>query len=156
MMMSIHKVVFSTLLVVSLISGCSTDYFNQTDGNMPAKADILALKRGMSQDEVRRLMGSPSAISSLDHKTWIYMNSTVKRLAFLKPQELERNVIAVEFNLDGKVDKVVQLTKDNGREIVIASDETPVLGSEEGFFRKYFGGVGSFMPMQATKENNGL
>lgn len=123
---------------------------------MPAKADILALKRGMSQDEVRRLMGSPSAISSLDHKTWIYMNSTVKRLAFLKPQELERNVIAVEFNLDGKVDKVVQLTKDNGREIVIASDETPVLGSEEGFFRKYFGGVGSFMPMQATKENNGL
>lgn len=154
--MSIRNIVFSTLLAVTFVAGCSTDYFNQTDGNMPAKADILALQKGMSQDEVRNLMGSPSAISSLDHRTWIYMNSTVRRLAFLKPKELERNVIAVEFNLDGKVEKVVQLTKDNGMDITMASDETPVIGTDEGFFRKYFGGVGSFMPVQPTKENNGL
>lgn len=154
--MSIHKVVFSTLLMISLVSGCSTDYFNQTDGNMPAKADILALHQGMTQDEVRRLMGSPSAVSSLDHRTWIYMNSTVKRLAFFKPEELERNVIAIEFNLDGKVEKVLQLTKDNGRDFAMNSDETPVMGSKEGFFKKYFGGVGQYMPVQATKENNGL
>ena len=154
--MSIRNIVFSTLLTVLLVSGCSTDYFNQTDGNMPAKADILALKKGMTQDEVRHLMGSPSAISSLDHRTWIYLNSTVKRLAFLKPEELERNVIAIEFNLDGKVEKVLQLSKENGQDITIVSDETPVMGSKEGFFKKYFGGVGQYMPMQATKENNGL
>ena len=156
MMMSIHKVVFSTLLVISFVSGCSTDYFNQTDGNMPAKADILALHQGMTQDEVRRLMGSPSAVSSLDHRTWIYMNSTVKRLAFFKPEELERNVIAIEFNLDGKVEKVLQLTKENGRDFAMNTDETPVMGTKEGFFKKYFGGVGQYLPMQVTKENNGL
>jgi outer membrane protein assembly factor BamE (lipoprotein component of BamABCDE complex) len=156
MMMSIRNVFFSTLLTVLFITGCSTDYFNQTDGNMPAKADILALKRGMNQDEVRQLLGSPSAVSSLDHRTWLYVSTTMKRLAFFKPEEIDRNVVAVTFNLDGKVDKILQLTKENGKNIAIASEETPVLGTDEGFFRKYFGGVGSFMPVQATKENNGL
>ena len=154
--MSIRNIVFSTLAGVMLISGCSTDYFNQTEGNMPPQKDIAALRRGMSQDEVRKIMGSPSVISSLDHKSWIYMNSTMKRMAFFKPEELERNVVAVEFNLDGKVEKVVQLTKENGKVISISSDSTPVMGSEEGFMRKYFGGVGQYLPMEPTKANDGL
>lgn len=65
------------------------------------------------------------------------------------------NVVAIEFNHDGKVEKVVQLTKENGRNISVSKDETPVMGSEETFMEKYFGGVG-YMPIQPTKENNGL
>jgi len=154
--MSIRNIVFSTLAGVMLVSGCSTDYFNQTEGNMPSSRDIAAVHRGMKQDEVRKIMGSPSVISSLDHKSWIYMNSTMKRLAFFKPEEIERNVVAVEFDLDGKVERIVQLTKANGKEIVIASDTTPVEGTEEGFMQKYFGGVGQYLPMSPTKANDGL
>jgi len=146
---------FFSLAGLLFLSACSTDYFNQTEGNMPSKDDILAIKRGMKQEDVRKIMGSPSAVSSLDHKTWIYMNSTMKRMAFFEPEELERNIVAIEFNLDGQVERVVQLDKSNGREIVISSDETPVMGTEESFMEKYFGGVG-YMPMQPTKENNGL
>lgn len=153
--MSIRKMLFFSLTSFMFLGACSTDYFNQTEGNMPAKDDILALKRGMKQEEVRKIMGSPSVVSSLDHKTWIYMNSTMKRMAFFKPEELERNIVAIEFNLDGEVERVVQLDKSNGQEIVISSDETPVMGTKETFMEKYFGGVG-YMPMQPTKENNGL
>ena len=42
-----------------------------------------------------------------------------------------------------------------GRNITISKDATPVMGSEETFMEKYFGGVG-YMPIQPTKENNGL
>ena len=115
----------------------------------------MQVKRGMPQSEVRKIMGSPSVISSLDHRTWIYMNSTMERMAFFEPEELNRNVVAIEFNHDGKVEKVVQLTKENGRNIAVSKDETPVMGSEETFMEKYFGGVG-YMPIQPTKENNGL
>lgn len=154
--MSTHKIVLSLFAGVMLMSSCSTDYFNQTEGNMPSKKDIMAIHQGMDKAQVREIMGSPSIISSLDHKTWIYMNSTMKRLAFFKPEELERNIVAVEFNLDGKVERVVQLTKENGQEIQISEDETPVMGTEESFMQKYFGGVGAYMPVQPTKENNGL
>ncbi|MBR2273447.1 MAG: outer membrane protein assembly factor BamE [Alphaproteobacteria bacterium] len=155
--MSTRNIVFSTVAAAMLfLSGCSTDYFNQTEGNLPPKKDILAIKRGMSQEEVREILGSPSVISSLDHKSWIYMNSTMRRLAFLKPKEIERNVLAVEFNLDGKVEKVVQLTKDNGFEVSVSDDETPVMSNDEGFLQKYFGGVGQYLPVEPTKTNNGL
>ena len=153
--MSTHNMFFSTLAGVLLLGACSTDYFNQTEGNMPASDDIRAIKRGMKQEKVRQILGSPSVISSLDHKTWIYMNSTMKRMAFFKPEELERNVVAVEFNLDGQVERVVQIDKSNGKEIALCTDETPVMGTEETFMEKYFGGVG-YMPMQPTKNSNGL
>lgn len=153
--MSTHNMLFSTLAGVLLLGACSTDYFNQTEGNMPTKDDILAIKQGMSQSDVRKIMGSPSAVSSLDHKTWIYMNSTMKRMAFFEPEELERNIVAIEFNLDGQVERVVQIDKDSGREVALCTDETPVMGTEETFMEKYFGGVG-YMPMQPTKESNGL
>lgn len=153
--MSINNMLFSTLTALFILSGCSTDYFNQTEGNMPSKSDIISLKKGMSQAEVRDIMGSPSVISSLDHRTWIYMNATMRRVAFFEPKELERNVVAIEFNREGNVEKVVQLTKENGKNITISSDETPVMGSEESFMEKYFGGVG-YMPIQPTKESDGL
>ncbi len=153
--MSINKVFFSTVASFFLLTACSHEYFVQTEGNMPSKDDIMQIKRGMTQSEVRKIMGSPSVISSLDHRTWIYMNSTMERMAFFEPKELDRNVVAIEFNHDGEVQKVVQLTKENGRNITISKDATPVMGSEETFMEKYFGGVG-YMPIQPTKENNGL
>lgn len=112
--MSINKVFFSTAAALMMLGACSNEYFIQTEGNMPTKDDIMQVKRGMPQSEVRKIMGSPSVISSLDHRTWIYMNSTMERMAFFEPEELDRNVVAIEFNHDGKVEKVVQLTKETG------------------------------------------
>jgi len=140
---------------ILFLSACSTDVFNQTEGNMPSKDDILSIKQGMSQEKVRTILGSPSAISSLDHRTWIYMNSTMKKMAFLEPEELDRNIVVIEFDFDGKVKKMLQLNKENGKNITISKDETPVMGTDETFMEKYFGGVG-YMPIEATKENNGL
>lgn len=155
--MSIRNIVFSTLVVATLfVAGCKTDYFNQTEGNMPPQKDIDSINKGMTKDQVRKIMGSPSVVSSVDHKSWIYMSSTMKRLAFFRPEELERKVVAIEFNTADKVEKVVQLTKENGKDVKISSDSTPVMGSEEGFMRKYFGGVGQYLPMEPTKANDGL
>ncbi len=153
--MSINKVFFSTAAVVMMLGACSNEYFIQTEGNIPTKDDVMQIKRGMAQSDVRQLLGSPSVITSLDHRTWIYMNSTMKRMAFFEPEELERNVLAIEFDHDGKVQKVVELTKENGRNITISKDTTPVLGSEETFMEKYFGGVG-YMPVQPTRKDDGL
>ena len=153
--MSTHNIFYSTLAGILFLSACSTDHFIQTEGNMPSKSNILAVKQGMSKDDVLRLMGSPSIISSLDHRTWIYMNSTMKKVAFFKPEEVDRNIVAIEFNLDGEVVKLVQLTKENGKDIIISKDATPVMGTEQTFMEKYFGGVG-YMPVQPTKDSNGL
>ena len=153
--MSTHNIFYSTIASFLLLSACSTDHFIQTEGNMPSKKDILSIKQGMSKDEVIKIMGSPSIISSLNHRTWIYMNSTMKKVAFFKPEEIDRNIVAIEFNPDGEVIKLSQLTKENGKDIAIYQGSTPVMGTEQTFMEKYFGGVG-YMPIQPTKESNGL
>jgi outer membrane protein assembly factor BamE (lipoprotein component of BamABCDE complex) len=79
----------------------------------------------------------------------------MKRMAFFEPKELERNIVAIEFNHDGNVVKLIELTKENGNNVKISKDETPVMGTEQSFMEKYFGGVG-YMPVEPTKENNGL
>lgn len=134
--MSINKVFFSTAAALMMLGACSNEYFIQTEGNMPTKDDITQVKRGMPQSEVRKIMGSPSVISSLDHRTWIYMNSTMERMAFFEPEELDRNVVAIEFNHDGKVEKVVQLTKENGRNIAISKDENAGYGQRRNLYGK--------------------
>lgn len=150
--MSTRNVLFSTLAGVLFLSACSTEYFVQTEGNLPSKNDILSLKQGMTQEQVRDIMGSPSVISSLDHRTWLYMNSTMKRMAFFEPEELERNLVAVRFNQAGKLERVVELTKEDGKDIAVSQSATPVLGSEETFMEKYFGGVGYYMPIEPTND----
>lgn len=152
--MSIRNVLFSTLAGVLLLGGCSTDYFVQTEGNLPSKGDILSLKQGMTQQEVRDIMGSPSIVSSLDHRTWLYMNSTMKRMAFFEPEELDRHLVAVQFNQSGKLERVLELSKEDGKDVAVSQSATPVLGSEETFMEKYFGGVGYYMPIEPTNGSN--
>ena len=55
--MSIRNIVFSTLVVATLfVAGCKTDYFNQTEGNMPPQKDIDSINKGMTKDQVRKII----------------------------------------------------------------------------------------------------
>ena len=53
--MSTSKAFFSTAAAILMLGACSSEYFIQTEGNMPTKEDIRQIKRGMAQDEVRKM-----------------------------------------------------------------------------------------------------
>ena len=42
----------------------------------------------------------------------------------------------------------------DGKEIQVSTDKTETLGHNPGFFRKYFGGVGQFMPFPTNVNPN--
>ena len=42
----------------------------------------------------------------------------------------------------------------DGKEIKVSTDKTETLGHNPGFFRKYFGGVGQFMPFPTNVNPN--
>ena len=74
------------------------------------------------------------------------MSSDIKRVAFLEPEEVDRKVLKITFNNNGKVAQIVRLTKEDGKNITPSEDKTEVRGQDPGFFRKYFGGVGQYNP----------
>ena len=149
--MSRYKLFLCGLFFVAL-SACSSDVFLMQTGNMPSDDKIEQIKVGQTQDEVRYLLGSPSSVSSLEENQWVYMSSTLKKVAFLAPKIVDRDVLTVDFDKNGKVSKFARLNETNGAEIKPDSDETQSGGHKVGFFKKYFGGVGTFSPIGPTKE----
>ena len=152
--MSRNKLLFATLLSVSVLSGCASDWFVTHNGNMPTNERISQISVGQSKQEVQYILGSPSSVVSLDRNTWIYMSSDIKRIAFFKPEEISRDVLTIKFDDNEKVSNIQRLKKENGCEVAVSTDETPTLGQQPGFFEKYFGGVGQFMPFGVSRNNS--
>jgi len=141
--MSIRKMFF--LVSVLICSACSSDIFLKHNGNMPEDSKIEKISVGQTKEEVQDILGNPSSITGLSDDHWIYMSSTQKKIAFLRPEEIQRDILALSFD-NGKVSKIEKFDLSDGNNIAIDKDETQTANSNVGFFRKYFGGVGQYMP----------
>lgn len=144
--MSINKISFLSLVLAALLSACSNDMFLTHNGNMPSNERIAQLKLGDTKEQVVRTLGAPSSVVSFDKNTWIYMSSSIKRVAFMEPEEVNRDILTIEFNNEGRVSNIERLTKADGKEIAVSTDATKSQGHDVGFFEKYFGGVGGYSP----------
>ena len=143
--MSIRKL--GLLGFIMLLGACSSDVFLVHNGNMPSTDKIDQVAKGQTR---------ASAVTSFDANTWIYMSSTLKKVAFLKPEETKRDVLAITFNDKGLVTDIKTYNKEDGKNITIDKTETPTVGHDIGFFRKYFGGVGAYMPIAPSDSGNKL
>ena len=157
--MSINKLM-SACAICALVSACSTqksnEWFVSHNGNMPSNERIEQISPGDSREKVRQVLGSPSTVVSLDRNTWIYMSSDVKKVAFLAPEEVDRDVLTIRFDDQGTVTDVERMNKQDGQKVKISSDATEAPGEQIGFFRKYFGGVGQYNPLGGMGGNNSL
>jgi len=143
------------VVLLGLSSACSSDLFLDNNGNMPDKDRIGKIHLGLDKNEVYDILGAPSSVTGLSDDHWIYMSSTIKRVAFMRPEEIHRQVLAITFD-DDKVSKIDSKTLADGHNIVIDNEETQATEREQGFFKKYFGGVGSYMPFGGDKNQKGL
>ena len=144
--MSINKISVLSLGLAVLLAACSSDMFLTHNGNMPSNERISQLKLGDTKEQVVRTLGAPSSLVSFDKNTWIYMSSSIKRVAFMEPEEVSRDILTIEFNNEGRVSNIERLTKADGKDITVNTDETKSQGHDQGFFEKYFGGVGGYSP----------
>ena len=152
--MSIRK--SGLLCFIMLLSACSSDVFLVHNGNMPSNDKVNQVAKGQTRAEVEQILGAPSAVTSFDANTWIYMSSTLKKVAFFEPEETKRDVLAITFNDKGVVSAIKTYNKEDGKNIAIDKTETPTVGHNIGFFRKYFGGVGAYMPIAPSDSGDKL
>ena len=141
--MSIRKMLLVAMFMLQ--TACSNDLFLVHNGNIPVDEKIAEVHKGQTKQDVMNILGAPSLTTGLSDDHWIYMASTMKKVAFLRPEELNRKVLAITFD-DDKITKIEKLSLADGNNIKIDKDVTNTTEREQGFFRKYFGGVGSYMP----------
>ena len=153
--MSTNKIVLGLLCCI-VLSACSAtkqnEWFVNHNGNMPSEDRIAKIKNGSTKNEVIQILGAPSATVSFDGQSWIYMSSDIKRVAFKKPEEINRDIFKLRFNDEDKVIEIARLNKEDGKDIIPCKEKTEIKGENLGFFRKYFGGVGQYNPLAAQNQ----
>ena len=131
-------------LLVAL-PGCDPN-FNQR-GFAPTPGSVEKLEVGtQSREDVIRLVGSPSAVSTFNPNIWYYISETQESFAFLKSVISEQKVIQVTFNDSGRIQGIKNYDLKDAENIAMVQRITPTSGKELTVLEQILGNVGKFNP----------
>jgi outer membrane protein assembly factor BamE (lipoprotein component of BamABCDE complex) len=130
-----------TALLLLALAGCAATTMKH--GHHFNDRDLQQIQPGMTQEAVRNTLGTPDTTSTLSGgNAYYYISSTRKEMAFFKPEEVDRRVVAIYFNQGGSVDQVANYGMKDGRVFDYVSRETPAHMRDRNFIARFFRGVG--------------
>jgi outer membrane protein assembly factor BamE (lipoprotein component of BamABCDE complex) len=105
------------ILVIAVgvaLTACSETITNH--GHQFQENDIQQVSPGMSQEQVKTTLGTPTTTASVGSgSAYYYISSTHGQKSFFKPVEKDRKVLAVYFSPMGSVDRVSQYGLKDGK-----------------------------------------
>jgi outer membrane protein assembly factor BamE (lipoprotein component of BamABCDE complex) len=110
-------------------------------GHVFIDIDLDQIQPGMTKEEVNTLLGSPDTTSTIGGDAYYYISTTVKTVAFLKPREIDRQVVAVYFDGSESVQKVAHYGLKDGIVVNYYKGETPARGKDLSFVEQIFGNI---------------
>lgn len=141
--MTIIRRTAAILLCAAVATACSP--MVDTRGNLPPAERLAKVKAGAtSRDQVAEILGTPSTLSAFGDPTWYYVSYRTETVAFFKPEEVERTVLAVDFDERGYVKDVRTLGLEDGQVVSFSERETPTAGKELNMLQQFLGNIGRF------------
>lgn len=134
---SYHLLAAATCLV---LGGCAAEI--NARGNLPPADKLAQVQPGLTRDEVMQILGSPSTVATFTDHAWYYIGQRTEDYAFYRPKVIERQVVVVEFDEDGKVAQVKQLDKEDGKPIEMVDRTTPTVSRDISLMQQLFGNIG--------------
>ena len=132
------------------ISACSDNI--DPRGNAPLPDSLAQIQPGrVTRSDVVALIGTPATASLFGDDHWYYISSHFQTVAFYEPEELDRQVIIIDFDKAGTVTAVRKLGKEQGKDITMVARETPAPGKELSLLEQLIGNVGKFNDTAHTR-----
>ena len=130
-------------VVALMLAGCAETIIKH--GHQFRETDVQQITTGMTQDQVKLTLGTPTTTSAVNSgSTYYYISSTEAEKSFLSPRETDRQVVAVYFNPAGSVEQVANYGLKDGKVFDFASNKTPAPGSrDEGLLKSLFRNLGN-------------
>lgn len=129
-------------LLAGGLAGCSETITRH--GQHFQDSDVAQVQPGMSQEQVRLALGTPNTTSTIKSlPAYYYISSTTKQVSFMKPQEIDRRVVAVYLTPLGTVDRVAHYGLKDGKVFDYIRRETPSHAKDEGLIRQLFRNLGN-------------
>ena len=96
------------------------------------EGDLQQIQPGMSQEQVRMNLGTPSTTAVVgNNQAFYYISSTSTQSSFMLPTEQDRQVVAVYFTPAGTVERVANYGLKDGRVFDYVSRTTPAPGGKD-------------------------
>ena len=113
-------------------------------GHQFQENDLRSVTSGMSQEQVRVTLGSPTTTATVGSgSAYYYISSTQGQTSFFKPVEKDRKVLAVYFNQLGSVDRVANYGIKDGKVFNFATQKTATPSRDEGIIKALFRKLGA-------------
>jgi outer membrane protein assembly factor BamE (lipoprotein component of BamABCDE complex) len=122
------------------LAGCAAEINSR--GNLPPDDKLAQVTPGITRDQVVGILGSPSTIATFSDNAWYYIGQRTEDYAFYKPRVMERQVVIVQFDEDGRVAEVKRLDKEDGKPIEMVSRTTPSVSRDLSLMQQIFGNLG--------------
>ena len=137
------RIVAAAFIAALLGSACSPIV---SQHGHPIASDKLAEIRpgATTKDDVQRILGSPSTLSTFSDRSWYYVSRRTSQLAFFAPRTEEQESIAIDFDGSGVVAGVRQFDLRDSRAVEHVARQTPSVGKELGFVEQLLGNIGKF------------
>lgn len=131
------------LASTAVLTGCGTPTITK-HGVEFRPTDLQAVQSGMSKDQVRSALGTPSTTAVIgDGSAFYYISSTDSQKSFFLPTEENRQVVAVYFNRGETVDHIANYGLKDGKVFDFISRTTPAPGGkDEGVLKELFRNLG--------------
>ncbi len=125
-----------------MVAGCSSTVIRH--GHYFRDGELQQIQPGMSQDQVRQTLGTPTTTASVGTgNAFYYISSTDSQTAFFAPKEVDRRVAAVYFTRAGTVDRVAEYGEKDGKIFDFISRTTPSANThDEGLLKQIFRNLG--------------
>ncbi len=137
-------------VAVVLAVACTPLYSNH--GYVPEDKDLSELKTGVdTRDSVAAFLGRPSAEGLVGDVEWFYVQSRWKTVGARAPSEIDRQVVAISFDANGKVSNVERFGLEKGEVVAISRRITtePIKGRSA--LAQIFGSFGRIDPASLLK-----
>lgn len=124
------------------LAGCAPTI--ESHGDLPLPDRLAQIEPGRTKTDVLTLLGTPSTTFDLGTERWYYVSNQTKEYAIYPIEEVERLVVAIEFDKSGKVSAVRKLGLADGQEVAMVSRTTPTTGQGLSLLGQLIGNVGRF------------
>jgi outer membrane protein assembly factor BamE (lipoprotein component of BamABCDE complex) len=142
-----------SILAVAGLAACAP--IRDVRGYVPDEEKVATVSLGAdTRDSVQEKLGTPSSTATFGDPTWYYISTEQERYAFFKPDVTKRQILAIQFADDGKVNDIRKYGIQDGQVIALVDRETPSRGKEMTFLQQLFGNMGA-MPASAPGSNQG-
>lgn len=137
------------LLGASALASCSAQI--DRHGHVFVDVDVYSVQPGMTKEQVTNILGSPDTKSTIGGDAYYYISTTQKTVAFLKPREIDRQVVAVYYDGSQNVQEVAHYGLKDGIVVNYMKDETPARGKDLSMLEQIFGNIANRGQLRANQ-----